>query len=95
MPTPHGPNVDVVIYVKNLPRDGVNTISNEEWLKRIGNSYGKVTCVTLLTSRLPCGRIAGFMHMTSLAQAEKTVERLNNICASGEFIHAHIEKCIP
>ena len=95
MPTPHGPNVDAVIYVKNLPRDGINTMSNEEWLTRIGKSYGKVTCVTLLTSRLQCGRIAGFMHMTSLAQAEKTVERLNNICASGEFIHAHIEKCIP
>ena len=84
-----GEEMDVRIYVKNLPP----TI-DKSVLENIAKAYGHVDLVSFMKSTLGNSRVAGFIHMRSKARAEVVVERLNNTSIDGEFVSAKIQSCI-
>ena len=86
---PLGEEMDVRIYVKNLPPTLEKSV-----LGNIAKAYGHVDLVDFMKSSLGNSRVAGFIHMRSKARADIVVERLNNISIDGEFVSAKIQTCI-
>ena len=86
----HGPMCNARIYIGNIP-----PLCPEEFLENIGNTVGKVTGVTFLNSKLCSGRHAGFMNMTSEAQALAAVARLGATVFDGTPLYAKLQSAFP
>eukprot|EP00966_Prymnesium_polylepis_P286029 6607247-Prymnesium_polylepis.1 len=65
-----GPLVNAIIFVKNLsPKDMKikEGMENDKWLRAVVETYGQVTKLDLLDSKLASRRVAGFIEMPSEA----------------------------
>ena len=78
------------IYIGNIPAS-----CPKEFLENIGNTVGEVTGVTFLKSKLCSGRHAGFMNMTSEAQALAAVARLGATVFDGTPLYAKLQSAFP
>ncbi len=85
-----GPLCNARIYMGNIPPD-----CPEDFMSDIGNKFGTVTKVQYLASALRNGRHAGFMFMTSEAQAVATIEEINKTMFSGCELYAKLQDVKP
>ena len=85
-----GPVCNARIYIGNIPAS-----CPKEFLENIGNTVGEVTGVTFLKSKLCSGRHAGFMNMTSEAQALAAVARLGATVFDGTPLYAKLQSAFP